>query len=224
MKQEKQVLQEEQIPPRDGTRPETPMAQSPRLSRRKHRGPLFDLPPVERSQQKAFLRLLKCFQSGDASPEELDDAAIFRVLTEFYEPRRGFWQELEGGTLRAVVECYAPDFDAARERAWRDGSATFPLILEDVVFTLQLFERCAERLLDIPGDARPVGLAATLWWLQCRCLEDGEIKWYYKLERMGESGAESVLRMMGTIERAPVVTSGGGEGRPRRSNPKQPDA
>ncbi|MGE8165971.1 hypothetical protein ACQKRQ_38250 [Paraburkholderia sp. NPDC080076] len=189
------------------------------ISRRSDRGPLFDLPPVEPTQQAAFLRLM--IHSDAAAPDELDEAAVFRVLRAFYEPRRGFWRALEANTVLEAIDCYAPELREARERAAHGGYAEFAWQMETGVFMLQFLERCAERLLDTPGEARPEGQTATWRWLNDDCLRRGETQWVHLMACVGERAVTLVLRMASAIERAPVTTPGPLPERPRRGRARK---
>ncbi|REE17137.1 hypothetical protein B0G71_0075 [Paraburkholderia sp. BL27I4N3] len=191
------------------------------ISRRSDRGPLFDLPPVEPSQQAAFLRLMSGFHSDAAAPDELDEAVVFRVLREFYEPRRGFWRALEANTVMEAIHCYAPELRAARECASQGGYAAFAWQMESGVFMLQFLERYAERLLDIPNEGRPKGQTAAWQWLNDDCLRRGEIQWVHLMECVGERAVTLVLRMARAIELAPVTTLGPPAERPRRGRARK---
>lgn len=191
-----------------------------RLSRRQDPGPLFDLPPVDPSQQAAFLRLMSGFHAEGVSPDELDVAAVSRVLSTVYEPRRRCWRDLEANTVLEAVGCYAPDLRAAREQTTTGGYVEFVLQIECIVFMLQFLERCAERLRDTPADARPAGEAATWQWLHDDFAGKGEIRSLKVLEGAGESVMKFALRMVRIIERAPAI-SPGLHGRPRRGRAKR---
>jgi hypothetical protein len=191
------------------------------ISRRSDRGPLFDLPPVEPSQQAAFLRLMSSFHSDAAAPDELDEAVVFRVLRAFYEPRRGFWRALEANTVLEAIDCYAPELREARERAAHGGYVEFAWQMETGVFMLQFLERCAERLLDIPNEGRPKDQTAAWQWLNDDCLRRGETQWVHLMECVGERAVTLVLRMARAIELAPVTTPGPLPERPRRGRARK---
>lgn len=190
------------------------------ISRRQHRGPLFDLPSVEPSQQAVCLKLLKGFHADGTSPDELNEMTVCRVLNDAYEPRRGFWRALEVTTVLEAVTCYAPDFWASLRRTAPVGCMEFVWQIERLVFLLQFLERCAERLLDVPVQARPECDAGIWQWLHDDCGQRGETYWQGCLEDTGERLIKFVLRMVRAIERA-SASSPKKPGRPRRGRAKR---
>lgn len=192
------------------------------ISRRQHRGPLFDLPSVEPSQQVVYLQLLKGFHAECTHPGELNEVTVCRVLNGAYEPRCGFWRGLEVATvLAAAMACCAPDFWVARERAAPGGYMEFVGLIERLVFTLQFVERCAERLLDVAVQARPDCEAGIWQWLHDDCGQRGEIYWQGYLKDTGERLMKFVLRMVRAIERASAASPKHQPSRPRRGSAKR---
>lgn len=207
--------------PQKDPAPARAKARASGISRRQHRGPLFDLPSVEPSQQAVYLKLLKGFHADGTGPDELDEMVVCRVLNDAYEPRRGFWRALEATTVLAAMACYAPDFWASRERTAPVVHMEFVRQIERLVFMLQFLERCAERLLDVPVQARSECEAGIWQWLHDDCGQRGETYWQGCLEDTGERLIKFVLRMVWAIERASASSPKNQPGRPRRGRAKR---
>ena len=163
------------------------------------RGPLFDLPPVQGSQQATFMRLTTGFSTRTEHPDELDLQAVFEVLEAVYEPRRRFWRELESNTVLEAIYCHAPNLRVAQERSEIGSHTEFVWRIEEGMFMLQSLERCAELLLDASSDLRPDGVSGTYQWLHAELLRRGEFFPLSSLESGGKSAIAHIHRMVAAL-------------------------
>jgi len=168
-------------------------------------GPLFDLPPVQGSQQAIFMRLTTVFSTRAEHPDELDLRTVFEVLESVYEPRRRFWRELESNTVLEAIYCYAPNLRIAQERTECGSHTEFVWRIEEGMFMLQSLERCAELLLDASSDSRPDGVAGTYRWLHAELLRRGEIFPLSSLESGGKSAIAHIHRMVALLGSSPAM-------------------
>jgi hypothetical protein len=168
-------------------------------------GPLFDLPPVQASQQATFMRLTTGFSTRAEHPDELDLQAVCEVLESVYEPRRRFWRELESNTVLEAIYCYAPSLRSVQERTECGSHTEFVWRIEEGMFLLQALERCAELLLDTASASRPEGVAHTYQWLHAELLRRGEFFLLSSLESGGTSAIAHIHRMVAALGSSPAL-------------------
>lgn len=185
------------------------------------RGPLFDLPTVQGSQQATFMRLTTGFSTRTEHPEELDLQAVFEVIESIYEPRRRFWRELDSNTVLEAIYCRAPNLRVAQERSEICSHTEFVWRIEEGMFMLQSLERCAELLLDASSDSRPHGVTGTYQWLHAELLRRGEFFPLSSLESGGRSAIAHIHRMVASLGSSPAMRPECVPKRPRRGQRRQ---
>lgn len=148
-------------------------------------------------QQTYFGRLVGDLMSRDFFSAEQAVASLYKVLVSVYEPRPGFWAELESDTVIRVFQALLPTLDPDVEL---DGGDSFRAEVDLYLEMMRFDERCAMRLFALPVSARPSGRERIYKWLMKDFVARGEAEYAEYLERDGDKGVRAVLEFMRALE------------------------
>jgi hypothetical protein len=177
-------------------------ASSARLDNEAHDAPQeLALSEADEVHRTFFTGLLRYLESVRQNPATGYPSLLFRGMDELYEmdPRRGFWRSVSSNAVMNVVKQYAPNFEREMTALSPDELIEYVEDLKLGLYMRAFDELCAERLLELPTDARPETREDIYEWLMADFDRRGEEGGSEYLERDGLKGADAVIRAMGIL-------------------------